>query len=157
MTILKVLKFPNENLFKKSDDVKNINKIVIKNMIETLIHYNGLGIAAPQVNIHQNIIIINISKNYTQPLVMINPKIIYKSGTIISKEGCLSFPNIYINIRRNKIIKIKFQNIKGEYNILKANYLLSICIQHEIDHLNGITLYHKMSYLKRNIFLKKIK
>ncbi len=157
MSILNILKFPNKLLFKKSNNVKNIDsfRIIINNMIDTLFFNNGLGIAAPQVSVNKKIIIINISNNYKQPLIIINPQIIYQKGTIITKEGCLSFPNTYISVKRKKIIKIKFKNNNGETIILKADKLLSICIQHELDHLNGITLYNKMSQFKKSIFLKK--
>jgi len=156
--ILDILKFPHKNLLKKSDNVKKIDKnviILIKNMIATMFHFNGIGIAAPQVNTNKNIIIINISKHNLQPLIIINPEIIYKKGMIISQEGCLSFPNIFIKIKRKKIITIKFLNIEGVTKILKVNNLLSICIQHEMDHLNGITLYNKMSKFKKHLLLKK--
>lgn len=153
MTILEILKYPNENLKKKASDVELIDdKIldIISNMIETMIFYKGIGLAATQINIQKKIIVINIDKQ-TSPLALINPKIINAKDTIIGQEGCLSFPNIFVKIKRKKIIKIAFINIKNKKNILLADHLLSICLQHEIDHLNGITLYDRMSPLKKKL------
>ncbi len=158
MTILKILKFPNKKLLQASTDIKNINKNIkelIKNMIKTMFFYKGIGIAAPQVGINKNIIIINICEKNQQSLVVINPKIIYKKQTTNKKEGCLSFPNIFIKTNRSKTIKIKFQDINEKFKTIKVNNLLSICIQHEIDHLFGITLYNKMSNFEKKIFTKK--
>lgn len=160
MTILKLLKFPNDKLTKKSTNILNINDEImhfVKNMINTMFYYNGIGIAAPQVNKNKNIIAINISDKHKQAIIIINPKIIYTKNNTIHKEGCLSFPNIFINVKRKKLIKIKFITITGQNRTINTNNLLSICIQHEMDHLNGITLYNKMSKLKKTLFLKKVK
>lgn len=158
MSIKKILKYPNLNLQIKSKNILFINNNIIqiiKDMIDTMYHYNGIGISAPQINILKNIIVININEKYKQTLVTINPKIIYNKENIISSEGCLSFPGIFINIKRKKNIKIQFISIKNNIKIIKIDNLLSICLQHEIDHLNGITLYNRMSNLKKNIYFKK--
>lgn len=156
MITLKVLKYPDINLKKKAENVKiidtNIKKLA-KNMIETMLYNNGIGLAATQVNVQKKIIVINIT-SFIRPLIIINPKIIYKKGYSFELEGCLSFPNIFIKVKRNKIIKIKFIDINGKNNILTTDNLLSICLQHEIDHLNGITLYDKMSPLKKKLLEK---
>ena len=158
MGILNILIFPDKRLLAKSKDVILINDDVrelINNMSNTMFYYNGLGISAPQVNIRKNIIIINISEKFLQPLIIINPKILYSSGSTVYKEGCLSFPNIFINVQRKIKIKVKFLTINGIEKTMYVDNLLSICLQHEIDHLNGITLYDKMSKLKKNLVLKK--
>ncbi|MDP2762962.1 MAG: peptide deformylase [Enterobacteriaceae bacterium] len=159
MTILNIIKFPNEKLSNKADLVKKINKETIneiKNMVETLFSHNGLGLAATQVNINKKIIVINMSMDKFIPLVIINPIIInYDYNVISSTEGCLSFPNIFVKIKRRKSISIKFTDTKEKIQILYAESMLSICIQHELDHLNGITLYNKMSNLKKKLLLKK--
>ena len=158
MTILNIITFPNKNLLNKANPVFKITKEIkdiINNMIETMIYHKGLGLAATQVKIKKRIIVINISNKKSSPLIIINPKILfYSKKIIISKEGCLSFPNIYVNIKRKNNIKIKFSDIKKKIHTLHANKLLSICIQHEIDHLNGITLYDSLSPLKKKLLFK---
>lgn len=159
MTILNILTFPNTNLLKKAEQIKNVDAEIIKtihNITETMFHYGGIGIAATQVNINKQIIIININNTKKQSLVIINPKIIYSNGQSIEKEGCLSFPNIFITVKRKKKIKLVFTDIKNNKKVIKTDKLLSVCLQHEIDHLYGITLYDKMSNLKKKIFLKKL-
>lgn len=159
MTLLKILKYPNISLKKKSENINIINtdiKTLALNMIETMLFHKGIGLAANQVNIQKNIIVLNIN-NYTKQIIIINPKIINKKDFLFDIEGCLSFPDIFIKVKRNKNIKLKFIDINGKKITLKANNLLSICIQHEIDHLNGITLYDKMSNLKKKMLEKYLK
>ncbi len=159
MSILKILKFPNSGLNIKASPVKNISKNIItliNNLIETMFYYNALGIAATQVASNDRIIIINIStNNFIQPLVLINPTILNKSNKIVSKEGCLSFPHFFIKIKRNKNIYFKFLNLNNNYVFIKSNLLFAICLQHEIDHINGITIYDKVSNIKKKIILRK--
>lgn len=159
MTILNILKFPNKNLQLKAKQIDKVNKdtlIEIKDMIETLFYHNGLGLAATQVNINKRIIIINLSLNKFIPLVIINPIIINQNNiTTPSVEGCLSFPNIFIKINRKTNTTISYYDINMNKHILQAKNLINICIQHEIDHLNGITLYNNMSNLKKKLLQKK--
>jgi peptide deformylase len=156
MEILEILKYPHINLKKKVEKINIINTNIINianSMIETMIHNNGIGLAAPQVNINKQIIVISINEKI-KPLILINPIIILKKGTTINTEGCLSFPDIFVKVKRNKIIKITFIDLNGKKNLFLADNLLSVCIQHEIDHLNGITLYDKMSTLKKKLIYK---
>lgn len=156
MTILEILKYPNKNLKKKVDSVNIINDEIFKNskdMVDTMIHNNGIGLAATQVNINKKIIVILIN-NKINPIIMINPEIIYKKGVITTTEGCLSFPDFFIKVKRNKIIKTVFIDLNNNKKIISTDNLLSICIQHEIDHLNGITLYDKISNLKKKLIKK---
>ncbi len=156
MTILNILTYPNQNLKKKANPVYIINDEILKNskdMIETMIHNNGIGLAATQVNINKKIIVILINKKIN-PIIMINPKIIYKKGITITTEGCLSFPDFFIKVKRNKIIRTSFTDLNNKKKTLMTDNLLSICIQHEIDHLNGITLYDKISNLKKKLIKK---
>lgn len=140
MLIYKILKYPHYKLRIKSKKVNLINnhiKKIIKVMILTMNINNGIGLAAPQVNINLSIII--IKKKYKKNLIMINPKIIFNSKILIkSKEGCLSIPKKVVKINRFKYIIVKAKNLQGKLFTLKAKNNLSICIQHEIDHLNGI-------------------
>lgn len=160
MNILNILKFPNKTLNNKSENIEKINddiKNIINDMKETMYFNNGLGLAAIQIGIKKNLLIINILNEEKQILVIINPKIISCKKTKIYNEGCLSFPNIFIDIERKKDIKVKFQSLDEKYKCINIDNLLSICIQHEIDHLNGITLYEKASKIKKNIILRKMK
>lgn len=158
MSVKNILQFPNINLEKISNYVFIIDENIIKtiiDMIDTMYYYNGIGISAPQINILKNIIIININVKLKQVLILINPKIVYFNNYILSNEGCLSFPGIFLNVKRYKKIKIIFKTLDGNIITIESNNLLSVCLQHEIDHLNGITLYNKMSNFKKNIYFKK--
>ncbi len=146
MSILKIIKYPNNILRKKTKKVKifdNNIKNIIYNMFDTIKYYKGIGLASNQVNIKKSIITINI--NYIK-IILINPKIIYKKNKIKTKEGCLSIPNkIFKTKRYNKIILSSY-NLKGKKITYKYKGLISICIQHEIDHLNGKLI---IDYLKK--------
>ncbi len=160
MSLLKILKFPDPMLKKSADDVILFNEEIsnlIDDLIETMFYYDALGIAATQVNIKKKIIIINLSNNYIkQPFVLINPKIFFFKKEILCEEGCLSFPNIFLKIKRHKNIFIKYFDINGILHFLKADNMLSICLQHEIDHINGITMYDKVNNIKKRIILRNI-
>ncbi|MGK2896969.1 MAG: peptide deformylase [Candidatus Makana argininalis] len=156
MSIFKILQYPDLKLRKISNVVDLINnniRIIINNMFETMYHFNGIGLAATQVNINKRIIIIDILKKKNSKLVLINPEIIKTKGIIKSHEGCLSIPNISGSVTRYKNIKLKAKNYKGKYFELYACNLLSICIQHEIDHLIGKLFidYFNKKFLKNNI------
>lgn len=156
MTILNILKYPHINLKKKTEKIEIINekiKNIAYDMIETMIYNNGIGLAAPQININKQLIVLTLNEKI-KPLILINPIIVNKKGTTINTEGCLSFPDIFVKIKRNKIIKVIFLDLNGKKNLLTADNLLSVCLQHEIDHLNGITLYDKMSALKKKLIKK---
>lgn len=156
MTLQDILKYPSFNLKIKAEKVEKINKNILtitNDMIETMIHYKGIGLAATQINIHKRIIVININTKI-KPLTLINPIILNKKGSTTNIEGCLSFPDIFVKVKRNKIIKVSFIDLSGKENIIVTDNLLSVCIQHEIDHLNGITLYEKMSNLKKKLIKK---
>ncbi len=140
MSILKILTYPNKILRKKSNKIKKITKKIkknINNMFNTMYINNGIGLSGIQVNINKSIIIIDIFKKINSKLVFINPKIIKKKKKIKSKEGCLSIPNKYLNIIRYKYLIFKAYNLKFKKKIYYVKNLLSICIQHEIDHING--------------------
>lgn len=140
MTIKKILQFPDNRLRKIAKPVKKIGKItkkIINDMFDTMNAHHGIGLAATQINIHQQIIIIkkNIQKN--KPLILINPIILKASGNINIKESCLSIPNIEKKINRAYYVQIQSINYNGKKIILHAESLLAVCIQHEIDHLIG--------------------
>lgn len=140
MVILKILKYPDKRLRKIAQPVKKINKKIkkiIHNMFETMYENKGIGLAATQVNIHLKIIVIDIMKKKYQPLILINPKKIKEKGIIKIEEGCLSIPEKKKIITRSKKIEILALNYYGEKIKIIAKSLLSICIQHEMDHLIG--------------------
>lgn len=140
MSVLEILKYPNSSLRKIAKPVIKIDKVVRKtvyNMFDTMYFNNGIGLAATQVNIHKCIIVIDVSNNKTDPIVLINPKILKKSGSLGIYESCLSIPNKQEFILRAKNIKVKAINLDNNIFELHANGILSICIQHELDHLFG--------------------
>ncbi len=141
MSILKIITYPNKILRKKSKIVTLFNKELKKNisdMFDTMYYNNGIGLAAIQVNINKSIIIIDVFKKKFSKLIFINPKIIKKKKVIISKESCLSIKNFSSYIKRHKKIIIEAYNIYGKKIKFKCKNILSICIQHEIDHTKGI-------------------
>jgi len=166
MTILKIVKSPNDILHKKSKEVINVNdktRLLMDNMIETMYKNNGVGLAAVQVGVLERILVIDVDylkddKKITKNngIFMVNPQIIHKSKDSSSyNEGCLSFPKIQAEIKRPNKVKVKFLNYHGKEETMECEGLLSTCVQHEIDHLNGITFVDYLSRLKRNILLKK--
>ncbi|NIH16501.1 MAG: peptide deformylase [Buchnera aphidicola (Periphyllus lyropictus)] len=166
MSILKILKYPNIKLRKISKPVKNFNndlKNIINNMLETMRKNNGIGLAAIQINIKLQIIVIEKIHPLKKVLILINPKIKKKSKKIIKiKEGCLSIPKYeYITNSRSKNILVKAYNKYGEKFFIKAKNMLSVCIQHEIDHLKGKLFIDYLSPLKKDridkYIMKKIK
>jgi peptide deformylase len=160
MSVLDILIFPDPRLKKIAEPVTQVDehiKKIINDMLETMYHAAGIGLAATQANIHQRIIVIDISENRRSPICLINPAIINHSGTIGWQEGCLSFPNIYTKVKRHTNIEIEYLDIDNKTQSLTADGLLSICIQHELDHINGITFYDRISPLRQALLKKKIK
>jgi len=159
MTILNILTLPDKRLKTKAVPVVNFNKelkALTANMLETMYAAPGIGLAATQVNQHIQVVVLDISEDKNQPLCLINPKIINKEGHQIHEEGCLSVPNIYAKVKRASFIEVEAQNDKGKIFQLKAEDLLAVCIQHEIDHLKGIVFLDHLSPLKRKMALKKL-
>lgn len=157
MAILKILKYGDPILRQKSKEVSKISKkikILVEDMLDTMYANNGVGLAAPQVGQNLRIFVIDVSTDDEplNPLVFINPKIIKKSGAMNSNEGCLSFPQAYVDVRRYSNIMVKAVDIKGRPFVIEAkkpaNELLVKAIQHEFDHLDGILFIDH----SRNIF-----
>jgi len=124
-------------------------------MFETMYEAPGIGLAATQVNFHKRIIVIDISDQCNEPICLINPEIIEKSGEIEWEEGCLSVPDYYENVIRANDIKVQALNQHGETFELEASEMLSVCIQHEIAHLDGILFVDHLSKLKQKRLKKK--
>lgn len=160
MAILPILRFPNERLRKIAKPVEQITaetQTIIDDMIETMYEEKGIGLAATQVDIHKQIIVIDVSEDRSELLVIINPKVVDKSGETGIEEGCLSVPESLGFVPRAETITIKAQNRNGEYYQIDADGLLAICIQHEMDHLKGKLFVDYLSPLKRQRIEQKMK
>ena len=160
MTILTVLRFPDPRLKTKASPVSEITDTVlttVDDMLATMYDEKGVGLAATQVDIHQRIVVIDVSENGDQPIVLINPEIIAKSEeTLINEEGCLSVPGIYAKVDRHTSCTVKALDKDGKEFTLDGEGLLSICIQHELDHLNGVLFVDYLSPLKRQRIKSKL-
>jgi peptide deformylase len=159
MARLEVLRFPDDRLRTIAQEVAHVDDQVrqtVKDMLETMYDENGIGLAATQVDLHQRIVVIDVSEERNEPLVLINPQIIKKEGTTISEEGCLSVPHSYAKVDRAETVTVCALNEQGQEFILDADDLLAICIQHELDHLQGKLFIDYLSPLKRQRIRKKL-
>ena len=159
MAVLTVLTFPDDRLRTKAKPVNDINdsiRTLVADMFETMKAERGVGLAATQVNVHQQVIVMDVSDDQDTPLVFINPKVIEQRGTKINEEGCLSVPNNYAKVERAEWIKVSALNEHGEEFAMEAEGLLAVCIQHEMDHLQGKLFVDYLSSLKRQRIMKKL-
>ena len=153
---------PDPILRKKSNILEKVDdelRILLDDMLETMYAAPGIGLAAVQIGILKRLIVIDISKDKEKknPIFLINPEIISKSkNTSIYEEGCLSLPGHFAEIERPEECQIKYIDYEGKKNEMKANGLLATCIQHEIDHLNGILFIDYLSKLKKDMIVKKL-
>jgi len=177
MALLEVLKFPDPRLRKMSKPVDNVTEELVqfsKDMLETMYDFKGIGLAAPQVARLDRLIVIDtrrkgdddrynlddmteLEKSVEQPLVVFNPVITFKEGKTTYDEGCLSIPSYYETVERFQLIELEGLNQKGEKIKFKTDGLLSICIQHEIDHLDGKLFIDRLSIIKSGRIKKQIK
>lgn len=172
---LSVIKYPDPILSKKAIPVTDFNSDLVNscnNMLYTMYHAPGIGLAAPQVGISKRFFVIDIQFEREEitnadgeiefrfsdfsPQVFINPKILKKSGEILYQEGCLSVPGVYEDVKRYEKITVEYQDLAGETKTLEADGLLSICIQHENDHLDGVVFIERLSGIKKNFYKKKL-
>ena len=159
MALLNILHFPDERLrtvAKPVDKVTDKHRTLISNMLETMYDAPGIGLAATQVNVHERILVIDISEEKNEPIVLINPEILEKDGDQEFDEGCLSVPGIYETVHRAEKVLVKALNEKGEVIEMKAEGLLAVCIQHEMDHLLGKLFVDYLSQLKKQRIRKKL-
>jgi peptide deformylase len=159
LSILTILEFPDERLRKKAVVVKAVDdkiKKLVDDMLETMYQSHGVGLAATQVDVHQRIIVIDVSDEKDDPLFLINPEIIEKDGVKEAEEGCLSVPGFFEKVSRAEHIKVRALNREGKSFEFEARDLLAICVQHEIDHLNGKLFVDYISSLKRQRIKKKL-
>ena len=140
MAILKILQYPDERLHKVARKVERVGedtRRLAQDMAETMYAAPGVGLAATQVDVHEQIIVLDVSETHDQLKVFINPEIIASSGEEECEEGCLSVPGIYEKVRRAEKVTVRALNEKGEPIMLEADGFLAVCIQHEVDHLRG--------------------
>ena len=162
MAIKKILVEPNKLLRQVSQPVKEVNKQIQKlmdDMLETMYSANGIGLAAIQIGVPKNLVVIDLltKEKKKDPMFFINPKILKKSSKMSKyEEGCLSIPNLFAEVKRPNECEIEYLDYEGNKKSLKATGLLATCIQHEIDHLKGILFIDYLSKLKRDIILKKL-
>ena len=162
MTIKPIITVPNEVLKKVSDPIENVGeseKKLVNDLFETMYNSNGIGLAAVQVGILKRILVIDVStkEEKKNPLCFINPVIKKISDeTSVYEEGCLSIPDTFIEIERPKICEVEYINLDGKLKNIKCDGLLSTCLQHEINHLDGKLIIDHLTKLKRDIIIKKI-
>ena len=159
MALLNILHFPDERLrtiAQPVDDVDDAVRKLIDDMFETMYAAPGIGLAATQVDVHQRIITIDISEQKNSPLCLINPEIIAREGTQTYDEGCLSVPGFYETVERSDKITVRALDRNGNSFDLEADDLLAVCIQHEMDHLEGKLFVDYLSELKRQRIRKKL-
>jgi peptide deformylase len=155
-----ILTYPNPELKKKSTPVTVITDSIrelVQDMAESMYAAPGVGLAAPQLGIHQRVIIIDISGKNEPPdlIVAINPKIVHAEGDAYEEEGCLSVPDYAANVKRRARVTVKALDLEGAERTWQAEDLLAIAFQHEIDHLDGILFVDHLSTLKRELFQRK--
>ena len=159
MAILEILVYPDQRLRTIAKPVETVDddiRQLVKDMTETMYEANGIGLAATQVDVHQQVIVMDLSDERDQVRVLINPTIIEKDGEQIYDEGCLSVPEYYAPVKRAEHIKITALDEQGEIYQLEADGLLAICIQHEMDHLEGKVFVDYLSRLKQDRVKKKL-
>jgi peptide deformylase len=162
MTIRKILIEPDPLLRKKCNPLEKVDtelRKLMKDMLETMYNAPGIGLAAIQIGILKRVVVIDIFKEQEKknPLFLVNPEIIFRSKkTSTYEEGCLSLPGQYAEIERPAECQVKYLDYSGKLKKLKANGLLSTCIQHEVDHLNGVLFIDYLSKLKKTMIIKKL-
>ena len=159
MALLDILHYPDKRLRTVAKNVEAVDESVrnlVKDMFETMYDAPGIGLAATQINVHQRIIVIDLSETKDDPLCLINPEIIESDGVEVCDEGCLSVPDIYESVERAEHIKVKALNETGEEVMIDTGGMLAVCIQHEMDHLIGKLFVDYLSPMKRQRIKKKL-
>jgi peptide deformylase len=154
MALLPILCYPDPRLQKVAKPVQAVDariKTLIADMLETMYHAHGIGLAATQIDVHERLIVIDVSEQREQPTVLINPEIIWTSAEKhVNDEGCLSVPGIYDGVERFDAVQVRALDAEGLSRVIEADGMLAVCIQHEMDHLMGKVFVEYLSPLKRN-------
>jgi len=159
MAKLNILEFPDPRLRKKAAPVEVVDdalRVLIGDLFETMYEAPGIGLAATQVDVHKRLLVTDVSSDKSEPYVLINPEIIEKDGVTVTDEGCLSVPGYYESVERAEHIRVRFLDRNGETVEMAAEGLLAVCIQHEIDHLDGKLFVDYLSEAKRQRIRKKL-
>ncbi len=159
MALLKILEFPDPRLRTKATPVELVDdelRALIDDMFETMYAAPGIGLAATQVDVHKRLLVTDVTSDKSEPHVLVNPEIVEKDGVTVSDEGCLSVPGYYEEVERAEHIRVRFLDRNGEQQEMEAEGLLAICIQHEMDHLEGKLFVDYLSEAKRQRIRKKL-
>ena len=159
MALLEIVEFPDPRLRTRAapiDQVDDALRALIDDMFETMYDAPGIGLAATQVDVHRRFMVIDVSEDKSEPRVFINPEILEREGEQVCQEGCLSVPGIYADVTRAERIRVRAQDRNGDAYEMEADGLLAVCIQHEIDHLDGKLFVDYLSPLKRQMVKKKL-
>jgi len=158
MALLDILHYPDPRLYNKAIAVERVDervRMLIDNMLETMYAAPGIGLAAVQVNVPLRVITIDVSEERNDPLCLVNPEILRRRGTVELEEGCLSVPGVYDVVPRSEWIRLQALNREGDVFEMEASDLLAVCIQHEMDHLEGKLFVDYLSQLKRQRIRKR--
>ena len=159
MARLPVLHFPDPRLRKKAVAITSVDEAIRElahAMLETMYEENGIGLAATQVNVQKRLVVMDLSEERNEPLFLVNPEVLATEGSEEMQEGCLSVPGFYDTVERAERIRFRYQTLDGEVVERDADGLLAVCVQHEIDHLNGKLFIDYLSPLKRQRIRKKL-
>lgn len=160
MALLTILCYPNPKLHKVAKPVAAVDariQALVADMLETMYEAKGIGLAATQVDVHERVVVIDVSEERDAPLVLINPELVWTSPTThLNEEGCLSVPGIYDGVERFDAVHVRALDLQGVSRTIEAEELLAVCVQHEMDHLMGKVFVEYLSPLKRNRIKKKM-
>jgi peptide deformylase len=160
MAKLDILRYPDPKLQTVAKPVQAVDariRSLVADMLETMYDANGIGLAATQVNVHERVVVMDVSENRDEPIVLINPTITWMGDERVKgEEGCLSVPGIYDGVERATAIKLSAQDADGKTRELEAQGLFAVCVQHELDHLMGKVFVEYLSPLKRNRIKSKL-
>jgi peptide deformylase len=160
MALLSILQYPDPKLHTLARPVQAVDariQTLVADMLETMYDANGIGLAATQINVHERVVVIDVSEEHNEALVLINPEITWASEErVLNEEGCLSVPGIYDGVERATQVRVQALDGAGQLRTVEAEGLLAICIQHEMDHLQGKVFVEYLSPLKRNRIKSKM-
>jgi peptide deformylase len=159
MALLPILRYPDPRLHTRAKPVPEVTDQIRKlaaDMAETMYEAPGIGLAATQVNVHQQVIVIDVSEDKSQLCVFVNPEILSREGECEGEEGCLSVPGIYETVKRSQKVRVRALGLDGKPFELEAEGLLAVCVQHEMDHLQGKVFVEYLSMLKQNRIKAKL-
>lgn len=159
MALLPILRFPDPRLRRSAEPVVVFDeklRTLATDMAETMYEAPGIGLAATQVNTHQRLVVVDVSEEKNALLILVNPELTFSVGAQEGEEGCLSVPGVYDTVERAERITVRYQDLSGAFCEINAEGLLAVCIQHEIDHLNGKVFVDYLSRLKQNRIRQKL-